>query len=260
MKFIFCVILLCFTLQPLSNTFAQALPDTAAVTILSRGDRNEIPAEALKKGSIKIGDGMRLNCGYTETMERARAMAREKGANLIKITELKEPNAMSTCYRLHADVYYYRDAATRFAYKDELADSIVHALIPDTASYSLLFVYRLRSGVGPLIRYPLNVDDSEVALMKLGSAYVIRLDKPGRAKIWARTESEKSIMLDVKPRKVYFMRAAVQMGIMVGRPQLEMMSTAAGLRDFNRNEERIEEKRKRKEGKGEKKETGNADE
>ena len=56
----------------------------------------------------------------------------------------------------------------------------------------------------------------------------------------------KSILLDVKPHKVYFIRAAVQMGIMVGRPQLEIMSTAAGLCDYNRNEERIEEKRKRR--------------
>lgn len=38
------------------------------------------------------------------------------------------------------------------------------------------------------------------------------------------------------------------MGIMVDRPQLEIMSTAAGLRDYNRNEDRLEEK-KRKKGK-----------
>ena len=79
-----------------------------------------------------------------------------------------------------------------FAYKDELADSIVHDLIPDTASYSLLFAYRLLGGVGSLICYQLNVDDSEVALTRLGSAYVVKLDKPGRTKLWARTKSEKA--------------------------------------------------------------------
>lgn len=225
---------------------AQSLPDTVAVTVLSKNDKNEIPKDAIPKGSIKIGDGMRINCGYTETIERARGMARENGANLIKITELKLPDGLSSCYRLRADVYYYSEAATRFAYTDLVADSIARALIPDTASYALLYVYRPRGGNGVLIRYPLYVDDSEVCLVKPGSANVIRLYKPGRNKIWASTESEKSIMLNVKPRKVYFMRAAIQMGVMVGRPALELVSTEGGLREFNKIQEWNEGKRKKR--------------
>lgn len=245
--------LLLSVLQTLcTGATAQVLPDSTIVAVLAVNDTRAIPKDAELKGSIKIGDGgLKLNCGYTQTIQTAKEKAREKGANLVKITVLKKPDGWSSCYRLQADVYYYPYAAELRNYKDDVADSIANALIPDTANYALLFAYRPRGGVGPLIHYNLHVDDSEVGNMKPGVAYLIKLYKPGRTKLWARTESEVHVNIDVAPRKVYFLRSTVRMGVMVGRPELELINSKAGLREFSSIEEWQEGKRKKKDKKAE---------
>lgn len=250
MKIILRLLILIIAFQ--QQLFAQQLPDTALVVVIPVDYPTRVPKEAKYMGKIKVGDGMKLNCGYTETVQRAKDKAREKGGNLVKITQLRQPDSWSSCYRLQADVYYYDNVASLRNNKDPLADSIVKALMPDTASYALLFAYRPRGGVGPIIRYDLHVDDSVVGLMKLGSAYVYKLVKTGRTKVWARTESEAKVLLDVEPRKVYFLRTTVQMGIMVGRPRLDLVNTKIGLQEFSINEDRMEEKQKRKEKRGKK--------
>lgn len=246
------ILMLCILQMPFIGATAQVLPDSTIVAVLAANDTRPIPKDAELKGSIKIGDGgLKLNCGYTQTIQTAKEKAREKGANLVKITVLKKPDAWSSCYRLQADVYYYPYAAELRNYKDDVADSIANALIPDTASYALLFAYRPRGGVGPIVHYDLHVDDSEVGNMKPGVAYLIKLYKPGRTKLWARTESEVHVNIDVAPRKVYFLRSTIRMGVMVGRPELELINSKAGLREFSAIEEWREGKRKKKGNKAE---------
>jgi hypothetical protein len=74
------------------------------VAVLTRGAAMPVGSKML--GSVKIGDNMRLRCGYDRTLEAVKSEARKKGGNAIKITDVKKPDLWSSCYRIKADVYF----------------------------------------------------------------------------------------------------------------------------------------------------------
>ncbi len=64
----------------------------------------------IKIGEIKSGDsGFSSNCSYNEIIEPMKNLARQNGANIIKITKHSPPDMWSTCDRLKADIYYVDD-------------------------------------------------------------------------------------------------------------------------------------------------------
>lgn len=227
----FHIILLALLTAP-CIVFAQALPADSAVVILQ--DTEEPPAGATAKGTLKISDGgFKTKCGYDQTMEEARVKARAKGANLIKITELKSPDAWSTCYRLRADLYYYDQLGALIAEQQAVAAAAIRTMLPDTASYALLCVYRPKTSMGVLVQYNLHVNDSMVCRVKRGGSYMIKLYTTGNTTIWARTESRTEITADIQPGKAYFLRCAVGMGAFVGRPQFNLVSATQGMAEFS---------------------------
>lgn len=86
-----------------------ALPDSVDLVILELADslRGQ-PAERI--GNVHFGDkGLSVNCHYAAEMEMLKGIARSKGANLIKITAHRDPDAFSSCDRISADLYYDAD-------------------------------------------------------------------------------------------------------------------------------------------------------
>lgn len=190
------------------------------------------PVNAKHLGSIKILDGgFKINCGYERTMDQAREKASKLGGNIVKITELKKPDLWSTCYRLWADVYYSSNtSAASTASSNKEIDSILNAMLPSSSSYALLCIYG-PSGIGPLVQYNLHANDSMVCRVKNKGAYMVKLP-PGKTTLWARTENRTELNLDVQPGKVYFLRCGVNMGVMVGRPNLELVDDYNGVHEF----------------------------
>ncbi len=209
---------------------AQSNTDTGDVVVYELNDAP--PANAKKISNIKIGDGgFKFNCGYAQTVEQAKEKARWVGGNLIKITEIRKPDMWSSCYRLHADVYVVGNIAEYKLSQRHVADSICKSLLPDTASYALLYVYR-STGVGPLVQYNLHVNDSMVCRVKFASKFIVKLHKAGPANIWARTETREAVVIDVKPGSVYFLKCEVRMGALVGEPKFTLANPVTGLREF----------------------------
>lgn len=215
---------------------AGAQTDDLATGIAVYKKEAKLPASAKKIGSVKVGDGFRFVCGYDVTLEDVKRKAAEMGGNAIQLTSVKAPDLMSTCYRMKADVYTIAgaDMPVLQVNKKQFEDSVVRKLIPDTASYALLYVYRPKSSLGPLVQYNLHVDDSVVCRVKYNDKHIIRLNKAGSTLLWARTESRKELSLDVKYGKVYFLRCGVKFGVMVGEPEFEIVSTAFGMDEFER--------------------------
>ncbi len=112
-KFLLYVLVLSlFSCAPkLKNKIEKVLPpisENALVVVLDIADDQEIKAE--KVGSIEAKDsGFSVNCTYYENIINLQDMARNAGANLIKITEHKIPNHKSTCHRIKADIFYVQN-------------------------------------------------------------------------------------------------------------------------------------------------------
>lgn len=85
-----------------------ALPEKELVVVLDILDDQIISGE--KVGEIKATDiGLSNNCSYYENIHNLKTLARQSGANLIKLTAHKKPDKWSTCDRLWATIYKVDD-------------------------------------------------------------------------------------------------------------------------------------------------------
>ena len=88
-------------------------PENAKITILDGDERYSDKCASL--GQIEVYDaGLAVNCDFDVVVNKAVQKAQEVGADAIKITEIKKPDFISTCYRLKAIALAYDgpDSAT----------------------------------------------------------------------------------------------------------------------------------------------------
>ncbi|WP_111306964.1 hypothetical protein [Confluentibacter sediminis] len=82
-----------------------ALSEKELVVVLDIMDDQIISEE--KIGDIKaIDNGFSNNCSYYENILNLKALAKQSGANLIKLTKHKPADRLSSCDRLWATIYY----------------------------------------------------------------------------------------------------------------------------------------------------------
>jgi len=116
-------------------------------------------------------------------------------------------------------------------------DTISTAIQSDSANYALLFVYRPRNYTGSLIGYDLAMNNSVmkeqfIGRVKNNSKFVVKIFQEGMTQIVARTEAKRSVTLDVRYGKKYYLKCGVTMGVMVGRPELSLVIPEQGELDF----------------------------
>lgn len=88
----------------LTNKSYNALSQETVVYVLEEDE--DVPDQSELIGEIKVGDsGFTTDCGYDKILSEARNTARNSGANIVKITKIKRPDMLSTCYRIVAKTY-----------------------------------------------------------------------------------------------------------------------------------------------------------
>lgn len=84
------------------------LSDTVFVLVLQQQDN--FSNDGIEIGLIKSGDnGLSTNCTYFEVIDKLKELARLNGANVIKITDHKQPDRFSSCDRITAKIYRVPD-------------------------------------------------------------------------------------------------------------------------------------------------------
>ena len=208
------------------NNNLSPLPYQQPILVLPSNE--EIPEDAIFIGSIKIGDsGFTTKCSYLEVIELAKLEARKAGGNIVKITEHKPPSMGSTCHRISASILKSSDENILMA--DMQAPTEV---LEKDADYALLHVYR-NSGVGPLVSYDLHLGDSVICRVKNNFRQSIKIKKEGYYSLWARTESKVEVPIHLETGKVYYLRCGVKLGMLVGRPSLQLIDTPIGKAEFD---------------------------
>ena len=90
------------------NKSFPPLSENELIVVLDIADDQKIETE--KIGELKATDGgLSANCTYYENVQNLKKMAREAGANLIRITQQKKPDKWSTCHRLWAEAFRVPD-------------------------------------------------------------------------------------------------------------------------------------------------------
>jgi hypothetical protein len=186
----------------------------------------EVPETATEVGTVKIGDsGFSTNCGWEVVIEKAKLEARKAGGNVLKIIEHTPPNFSSTCDRITAKILKVEDL-------NNLIGETRDTIIDSTWNYAKIYIYR-PSGTGSLVGYDVYLGDSVIWRAKSNSKQEIVIRKKGLNTLWAKTESKLEIPIDVEFGREYYLRCSMGMGIMVGRPQLQLIDRIQGRVEYN---------------------------
>ena len=77
---------------------------------------NKLPENVKKIGEAKFGDsGFSTDCGFDTNLISARKLARENGANIVKVVKKTTPDLWSSCYRITVEFYYYEGDVTKLS-------------------------------------------------------------------------------------------------------------------------------------------------
>jgi Bacterial protein of unknown function (DUF922) len=69
-------------------------------------DKTESNNDGIYIGTVKAGDnGFSTHCNYEEVIAELKRLARQNGANVLRITEDKKPDNISSCERIKAEIF-----------------------------------------------------------------------------------------------------------------------------------------------------------
>jgi len=217
--------------------FAQSEEDS----IITLPVKMQVSANAVKKGSIKVGNNAtETHCDYEELITEAKQKAKDMGGNIVKITALVPPAFVSKCYRIEADVYY----------DSKFRDSLLQNKTKNTAQpenvkdYALLYIYRLAdtSMLAPAYNLHLN-DQSVICVVKKRSGNEVKIYKEGPLTLWAKTMHRSELKMDVKFGQTYYLRCGLTGGELNTTPLIEQVDKKTGESEYakgkkiNKNED-----------------------
>lgn len=214
------------------NKNFQKLENSSPIIVLD--EKEEVPNSSDLIGDLKIGDsGFTTDCGYDKVIADATNAARNAGANIIKITELKKPSTFgSTCYRIKAKLYRNVDAealsvlAQKRSFKNK-------SRLPENADYAVVFFYRPSNGAGSLLGYKIkDVNDSIVGRLRNGEKFAYKTKKFGKQTFYGVLETKEQVEINIEQGKEYFVRCAVNMGIVLGRPEINLTENFVGIKEY----------------------------
>jgi hypothetical protein len=96
-------------------------------------------------------------------------------------------------------------------------------IILNDSSLATIYFYRNASVQGVAVSFDLHHRDSVIGRVASGSVIVYQCP-PGVQEFWGSTESRRSIFIDVKPGKSYFVRCSITVGGVVGLPSFRQVS------------------------------------
>ncbi len=131
------------------------------------------------------------------------------------------------------------DTSKNIQGKETITNDNVSVNKSDTTAYALLYVYRLRNFAGAAIGYNLKlknnvINDSIIGRVKNNSKFAVKLYQEGKTEIWAKTESRKTVTIDVRFGGVYYLKCWIAMGVFVGEPDFKIVSGEVGAGEYEK--------------------------
>lgn len=97
-----------------SNFTSTEKPLTSNDKVAFLDVKHKVPENAKLLGIAKYGDsGFSTDCDFNSNLIKARQLARQNGANIVKVVESKSPDILSSCYRMKIEFYFYSGDVTQ---------------------------------------------------------------------------------------------------------------------------------------------------
>lgn len=112
-----------------------------------------------------------------------------------------------------------------------------NSVASDTIPYATLHVYRIREYVGSLMGLDLQIKNSVFDGLVLGKVLnnrkmIIKLYQSGKNELFINTELTRTVFLNVKMGESYYLKVSLVTGVLMARPQLQLMDKEQGQMDF----------------------------
>ena len=211
----------------------QKLEDNTQIFVLEKDEI--LPTNSEFIGDIKIGDsGFTTDCGYNKVVADATNSARNAGANIIQIIEVKKPSAFgSTCYRMKAKIYRNLSTESLLSISEKRILRNKSRLSEDS-DYALIHFYRPNSGVGSMLGYKIkDTNDSIIGRLRNGEKFIYKTKKFGIQNFYGTLETKEEITINVEKGKEYFVRCSVNLGVAVGRPEINVTENYIGMKEYD---------------------------
>ncbi len=218
----------------LLNQSYSKLAEGTKIYILEQNE--DVPANSELIGDVKVGDnGLSTDCGYDKAMSEITTIAKSSGANIIKIVEVKKPNALgSTCYRVKAKIYrnlnISEDILAKYA---KLREEENKSKLPADADFAVIYFYRPSLPIGALLGYKIKTEkDSIIGRVRNGEKFAYKTKKFGNQVFVGELETKEQLTINVQKGQEYFVRCAVTMGVVVGRPEITLIENRVGRKEY----------------------------
>jgi len=96
----------------------------------------------------------------------------------------------------------------------------------------IIKIYRPKRLAGFAVSYNLLINDSNIVNVANGTYYEFEIKKESILKITAKTEVAKTINLDVKLGRTYFLKCEIRVGGAIGRPKLTIVDPTFGISEI----------------------------
>jgi hypothetical protein len=106
--------------------------------------------------------------------------------------------------------------------------------IPEDSDYALVHFYRPTSGNGALLGYKIkDANDSIIGRLRNGEKFVYKVKKFGNQSFYGALETKEEVKINVEKGQEYFVRCSVNMGVIVGRPEINLIENHIGMKEFD---------------------------
>jgi hypothetical protein len=217
----------------LANKSYQKLTEETVVLVLNKED--DLPTNSEFIGDVKVGDsGFTTDCGYNKVVSDAVNSARNAGANIIQINEIKKPSAFgSTCYRIKAKIYRNLNEESLASISEKIKLKNKSRLTNDV-DYALIHFYRPSSAAGALLGYKIkNENDSIIGRLRNGEKFTYKTKKNGTQSFYGTLETKEEVKINIEIGKEYFVRCSVNMGVILGRPEINLIENYIGMKEYD---------------------------
>jgi len=212
----------------LTDSAYPALSSSDEVYVFAPDEALPVTGALLGQLKVKGNSFNSKNCEYNEVISFAQSKARTKGANVIKIDKITDPDAISTCYRLECTLYNFTPDQTAL-----FPDDAGHTSKSDaTAEAAVIHFYRPRNYAGSAIRFPIQVENGE-SLGKLKNGKSIEYETSDFGITQFNSRSEK-FTLDVQPGKKYYVACNVAAGFPVAKASFQLREENVGQYELER--------------------------
>ena len=94
--------------------------------------------------------------------------------------------------------------------------------------------YRPSLGAGALLGYKIkNVNDSIVGRLRNGEKFIYKTKVFGEQSFYGTLETKEEVKINIEKGKEYFVRCSVNMGVVLGRPEINLIENYIGMKEFD---------------------------